>query len=467
MTIQNGAIERDPSASSNFRFFYLNEASATLNLVDLFLSGGNAFFGATAYAVNGTLNIEGCVVSGSVSEYGAVRAFGADARVTISDSTFDGNSSSLVGAALALGNAAQAFVVNTTFTNNDTDGDGGAIHAAAGARLSLINVALQGNRASNGGAIYSAGNADLINVLIAGNLADNQGGGLYAIDDSGVGVDLELLNATISGNRAADVSGGGGIRMESGDADIDNTILWGNVSGTLGGAANDNVTLGSGATVGFDTSVLEGGIPFGSTNDDINFYTDPLFVGPVTPTETNTPNTAGNYRFYEGSPAIDAGEKFDFAGGRTIESIEHDLDRTTRIQNFDVDIGAYEGGEPLVFPDVVPSPDRVDFGEVAQGVASPAATVAVDNLGDGAVSISGLSIEGLASSGFEIVSGGDQCSGQTLAPSASCQFDVRFVPQDIGVREARVRIASDDPDGPAFVELVGTSGVLFYDGFEQ
>jgi len=98
---------------------------------------------------------------------------------------------------------------------------------------------------------------------------------------------------------------------------------------------------------------------------------------------------------------------------------------------------------------------------------SPAQIVSVENVGDGALSIGAISIEGLASSDFELVPGSDQCSGQTLDPAAACALQVRFVPQDAGIRQARLRIPTDHPAGPAFVELVGTSGVLFYDGFES
>ena len=83
--------------------------------------------------------------------------------------------------------------------------------------------------------------------------------------------DLELLNVTIAGNRAADVSGGGGIRMEGGDADVDNSIVWGNLSGTAGGFSSDNTTINTSSTIGFSRTVLEGGTPSGATNDNTNY----------------------------------------------------------------------------------------------------------------------------------------------------------------------------------------------------
>lgn len=471
MSIQNGTIERSAS-SANFRLLRLNAPGERLDLIDLALFNGSTIFGAAVYATGGFLNIEGSAIWGNSSDYGALRAFGDDTRVVVSDSSFNFNTASFDGGAIGLSSGAQAFIVNTTFTDNTALGDGGAVHLVTGispssTSLLMINVSLRGNEADDGGAIYSAGNTDLINVLMSGNLAGNRGGGIFVSDDTNVGVDLELLNVTIAGNRAVDVSGGGGIRMEGGDADVDNSIVWGNLSGTAGGFSSDNTTINTGsATIGFSRTVLEGGTPFGATNDAANYYTDPLFVDPVTPSTGNMPNADGNYRFFEGSPAIDQGNNFDVAGGRAINSIEHDLDRTARIQNSFVDLGAYEGGEPLLFPNIMPTPDSIDFGAVPPGQSSAAETVSVENTGPGSLTIGMITLEGPAPGNFQIVPGSDQCSGQTVAPSSTCQLDIRFTPQDAGVQTARVRIPSDDPDGSAFVELLGSSGVLFYDGFE-
>jgi predicted outer membrane repeat protein len=377
VTIQNGRIERDPGAATNFRLLYFNAPNETLNLNNLELVGGTGFFGAALYAINGYVNIQNSVIRNNDSEYGAVRAFGLSTRIAISQTRFAFNTSALRGAALALGNGTEAYVVDSVFENNTTSNtantaQGGAIHTANNTRLMMINVVLRGNQAYDGGAIYSGGGTDLINVLMSGNLAEHYGGALYVADDIDVSIDLELLNVTMAGNVAENVSGGGGIRMQGGDADVDNSILWGNVSGSIGGTANANTVVNTtgGATIGFDTSILEGGVPVGATNDDINYYTDPLFIDPVTPTTSNMPNTAGNYRIGSStSETIDNGENLDTAGGRTISSVEDDLDGNERIQNSNVDLGPYESSLYLG-----PGPDVN-----ANGIVTPVDAMYVQN----------------------------------------------------------------------------------------
>ena len=371
ITIQNGTIQRSGSAGSFRLLRYRDLNGNLLTLKNLVLANGSEPFGAAIYVTSGTVSIEESVIRNNSSQYGAVRAFGANSRLAISNSSLYLNTASVDGGVLGLGSGATAYVVNSTFESNSASSKGGAIEIPAGTSLMMINVALRGNQSFDGGAIYSAGNIDLINVLMNGNLADNFGGGLYVEDDSGVSTDAELLNVTISGNRAVDVSGGGGIRMESGDADVDNTIVWGNLSGSAGGFTSDNTTINiSSATIGFSYSILEGGTPSGATNDNTNYYTDPLFVTPVTPTTVNLPNEEGNYRIGDStSPAIDTGLNFDVAGGRSINSIEHDLDGKTRIQNSFVDIGAYES-----------SPFLGTSADVnADGIVSPVDAVYVRN----------------------------------------------------------------------------------------
>src|SRR5262249_3141908 len=56
-------------------------------------------------------------------------------------------------------------------------------------------------------------------------------------------------------------------------------------------------------------------------------------------------------------------------------------------------------------------------------------------------------IDGTDAAQFAIAN--DSCSGQTLAPTASCTLDVTFGPTSLGAKSARLAISSDDSASPA------------------
>ncbi len=47
-----------------------------------------------------------------------------------------------------------------------------------------------------------------------------------------------------------------------------------------------------------------------------------------------------------------------------------------------------------------------------------------------------------------------------------CTIDLSFSPAAAGVRTATLRVDSNAPTGPVFVNLRGSNDVLFSDGFE-
>jgi len=60
----------------------------------------------------------------------------------------------------------------------------------------------------------------------------------------------------------------------------------------------------------------------------------------------------------------------------------------------------------------------------------------------------------------------DGCSAQAIAPCIFCAIDLSFSPAAAGVRTATLRVDSNAPTGPVFVNLRGSNDVLFSDGFE-
>ena len=111
-------------------------------------------------------------------------------------------------------------------------------------------------------------------------------------------------------------------------------------------------------------------------------------------------------------------------------------------------------------------PGGVDFGDLPVGGAASNAAVVLSNDGDFELDVDALTVTGPAASDFVIVPAQDSCSGTSVQPANSCGFTIRFQPTEPGVRKAALRLDSNEPDGPRTVDLLGTSDVVFFGGFE-
>ena len=207
------------------------------------------------------------------------------------------------------------FFVTAGYANgagNDATG-GGFLNQ--GGSLLVSNVDFLGNRAANTGGAYqcNGGNPVLGNVAFTGNQAAS--GGAVAASNS----DLDLTNATLSGNV------GGAVRADAGILGLANTILWGNAGGELAllnGASSfayKCILQGSGGSASWNAS-------FG-TDGGGNLDADPKLLNPAGGDVRLSANT---------SPALNAGLN-EFVNG-----VPTDLANQPRIQDGTVEIGAME-----------------------------------------------------------------------------------------------------------------------------
>lgn len=94
------------------------------------------------------------------------------------------------------------------------------------------------------------------------------------------------------------------------------------------------------------------------------------------------------------------------------------------------------------------------FGEADVG-SNSTKTFTISNTGTENLEIEAITIAITNSS--EFITQNDSCSGQTLAPSGTCTFDVIFSPSSEGKKDANLTISSNDPDTPNLsVPLNGT-----------
>jgi hypothetical protein len=109
------------------------------------------------------------------------------------------------------------------------------------------------------------------------------------------------------------------------------------------------------------------------------------------------------------------------------------------------------GQGPLGYPDISVTPNPVPFGSVNTGAASDQ-TATVKNDGNANLVVGAITQPGQPFSKIQ-----DNCSGQTIAPNATCTVMYRFAPTTSGNFSSNSNIPSNDPDeNPVTVTLNGT-----------
>lgn len=100
---------------------------------------------------------------------------------------------------------------------------------------------------------------------------------------------------------------------------------------------------------------------------------------------------------------------------------------------------------------LAPSASALLFGSSSIGSAASTQTLTLSNTTSAPISISGISISGLASADF---SEQDNCVG-TLAPSATCTLTAKFAPSAIGPRVAVLAVANNSNNATLQIDLTG------------
>ncbi len=105
-------------------------------------------------------------------------------------------------------------------------------------------------------------------------------------------------------------------------------------------------------------------------------------------------------------------------------------------------------------PVVSLSASALNFGTVNVGATSAAQTSTLTNTGNAALVVGTVTRTGANAADFTV--GTDTCSGQTIAPNASCSLGVTFAPTAAGARAAQLSVPSNASGSPTVVGLTGT-----------
>ena len=246
--------------------------------------------------------------------------------LTISESSFSGNSANNGGAILSYG--ARLSVSESSFSDNSAD-YGGAIFSSGGANLSVSESSFSGNLADYGGAIWSGEGASVSDSSFSGNSA-LYGGAIWIYSGTATLTHLTLMN-----NRADEFGGGIAVYKEASSVRIRNSILANNSGGDCVFSESSDLT-----------ESLNNIISDGSCRGN---RTDPMLGGWVEAANGRT----GYFPLRSGSPAIDAAA--DSACGVT------DQLGVARPQGSACDIGAIESSAVVKVAQVPDEPSDSDI----------------------------------------------------------------------------------------------------------
>ncbi|MBK8466299.1 MAG: right-handed parallel beta-helix repeat-containing protein [Chloracidobacterium sp.] len=227
-----------------------------------------------------------------------------------------------------LSSSATTTIRNTVISNNLRSG------ILPTGTMYLINSAVTGNRASQGGGIYSYSSLArlyITNSTISGNVSSNKGGGIYLGSESNPAGGIFLVNSTIAHNQAQ--GQGGGIRLETSpiSSSVTNTIIAGNISTNTNEEDVSCVFTSQGSNLIGDTTGGTGWVA-----------SDLLNINPMLGPLTDNGGPTFTHAVQNGSPAIDAGNNSRAVYPQTQMFLSDDQRGFPRMVGLAVDIGAYE-----------------------------------------------------------------------------------------------------------------------------
>jgi len=361
---------------------------------------GWAFNGGAIYCHNSSPTIANCIISDSVAGGPGGGAGGAiycaGASPTIVDCTISNNVAAGPGGGIFCTGESNPKIINCTIINNSVESYidgvfGGGVGCEQDSNANIINCIISGNRAigrlHKGGGIgcidsspvitnctiyrnwsiygsglyFERGNPVITRCMVTRNEGPRAYGRLYTF---GGGMHCresnpKITNSTLSGNYAG--SGGGICCEEASTATVNNCTVTGNSADFGGGIfSQDSNCVVTNCVLWANEAAWEGPEIFladygnvwaiysgieGSWPGEGNIDADPCFVDRGFWEDANDPNAIwvdGDYRLWEDSPCIDAGDP-----NYMTEPNETDLDGNPRVISSRIDMGAYEYWPPV------------------------------------------------------------------------------------------------------------------------
>jgi hypothetical protein len=326
-----------------------------------------------------------------------------------------------VGGGALTNNGGIVTVSNSTFTGNSAQDLGGAIDNESGT-LTVVNSTLDHNSADVGGGIYNRGTLWLINSTLTGNTATLAEGG--GVENSG---SLTVVNSTLTGNTA---NFGGGID-NTGTLVLRNALVAGNTAQVTGPDVNQLAGSSLSASNSLISSTGGNSIDLSPNSGNILASPGSLGLAPL----GNYGGPTQTIALLPGSPAIGAGNSA-LAVDATSHQLVTDQRGQTHATNVQDDIGAFQT-EPGPVVDATADPggifghlalrEAVNLAAVAAGVGYNS-TIAFDPLllllnGSLTITLANGVLELPAGSGTVTIDGGNQVTITQSQPLGIFRID--------------------------------------------
>jgi predicted outer membrane repeat protein len=440
---------------------YLTFGSAQIQNTDFLDNTADGGGGAIYHVDTADLTVTNCTFDGNSTANdrgGAI--FNSEGQLNLSNSDFL-NNKALLGAAGAVQLDDEGLIENCYFEGNTAvNDDGGAIHNDA--PMTLRNSTFVNNSVSeaDGGAIFLDNPATIENCTFTGNFTagtglDDEGGGIAAVFGT-----HEILNSTIFGN-TAEHDGGGLFVGSLATTTINNVTIAGNTANNQGGGVATSGTLTfsnsiiAGNTGGGGTDCVTTGTMTAAGPSLIQTQTGCTFGGDVAEVLSGDPGLAADLAD-NGGPGLgrDAArptltlallnDSIALEAGDNATCLATDQRGVTRPQGPICDLGSFESG-----PTADLSSLAVNFGDQQIGTTSGVQSVTLTNNGPVELVINDIALGGTNAGDFTET---DDCAG-ALAPGATCNMDTTFTPSEEGARSAEITV--DTILGVQIIALTG------------
>ena len=199
--------------------------------------GGGGVWGAGTTTISGNVLIDQNRATGAAGSGGGV--FNQGGTLDVTGATITGNTANRAGGGVEDNGGISTTLTDVTLTGNSIDvaapGNGGGLHSGGG-DVTVTGGVVSNNTAVEGGGLWASGDLFVDGTQITGNTgtgagATNGGGGIY--NEGGV---VDVIDATISGNRATGAAGsGGGVLSNGGETLLMTSTVSDNTANRAGG----------------------------------------------------------------------------------------------------------------------------------------------------------------------------------------------------------------------------------------
>jgi parallel beta-helix repeat protein len=308
-------------------------AAGSPTIADCTISENTAERGGGIYCWDSSPTITNCAITDNYAYDDGGGIYCRDSSPTITNCIIEDNTADFSGAGIY---GCDGTIANCVISDNvgsaypvtlPAASKGGGLAYCDG---SIVNCTITGNSTEIGGGLASC-NGRIINCVIAGNFSEHSGGGLNNCYGS-------IINCTVVDNKT-DGTGGGLEYYFTRPGSITNCIVWGNIAerypqlySTIPSySCVQDWTGGGVGNIDADPCFAEAGAWYWDDNGTPDYRRDDFWVW-----------VDGDYRLWEDSPCIDAGDPNYVAGAN-----ETDLDGKPRVIGGRIDMGAYEYRPPV------------------------------------------------------------------------------------------------------------------------